>query len=188
MRIGIDIDDVITDTSLSMKEYINKYDKTGDVSKYMVEVMRGEIPNENVKNFIKNNCIEIFKNAKVKENASTVMKRLLDTGNEIFIVTSRGEQNYKDSVDLTLKYFEENNIRYTKILFDCFEKAKICKENNIDVMVDDSAKYCSDIQEENIKGILFTSDVNKTIDTNIERVNNWLELEEKINKIADGGI
>ena len=25
MRIGIDIDDVITDTSLSMKEYINKY-------------------------------------------------------------------------------------------------------------------------------------------------------------------
>ena len=42
MRIGIDIDDVITDTSLSMKEYINKYDKTGDVSKYMVEGMRGE--------------------------------------------------------------------------------------------------------------------------------------------------
>ena len=64
-----------------MKEYINKYYKTGDVSKYMVEVMRGEIPNENVKNFIKNNCIEIFKNAKVKENASTVMKRLLDTVN-----------------------------------------------------------------------------------------------------------
>ena len=49
-------------------------------------------------------------------------------------------------------------------------------------MVDDSVKYCEEIRKENIKSIVFTSEVNKNINTNIERVSNWLELEEKINR------
>lgn len=180
MRIGIDIDDVIADTSLSMRNYINKYDENGDVSKYIEEVMRGEIPTESVKKFLSENSIKIFKDAKVKENVSEVIKRLLNSGNEIFIITSRGEERYKGSVEFTLQYFKENNIKYTKVLFDCVEKAKICKENKIDIMVDDSVKYCSEIQNENMKSILFTSEVNKLIPTELERVDNWLELEKKI--------
>ena len=39
--------------------------------------------------------------------------------------------------------------------------------------------------KENIKSILFTSEINKTIPTKIERVNNWLELEEKIDTIIN---
>ena len=35
MRIGIDIDDVITDTSKAMEKYILKYDKNGEISNYL---------------------------------------------------------------------------------------------------------------------------------------------------------
>ena len=117
---------------------------------------------------------------KVKENASKVMEELLNNGNEIFIITSRGDIKFKGSEKLTVEYLRKNNIKYTKILFNSFEKAKVCKDNEIDVMVDDSAKYCTEIREQNIKTILFTSQVNKLIDVKLPRVNNWIELKEKI--------
>ena len=47
-------------------------------------------------------------------------------------------------------------------------------------MIDDSAKFCVEIQKENMKSILFTSYVNQAIDVDVPRVNNWLELEEKL--------
>lgn len=180
MRIGIDIDDVITDTSVSMKDYINKYDESGEVTEHIEEVMRGEMPTSNIKKFFADNSMKIFENAKVKDNASEVIQRLLDAGNEIYIITSRGEVKFKNSVELTLKYFEHNNIKYTKILFDSFNKSQICKDNKIDVMIDDSEKYCKEIEKENIRSILFTSEVNKNINTTIERVNNWIEIEKKV--------
>jgi len=66
MRIGIDIDDVITDTSLSMKEYIVKYDKNGEITSHIEEVMRGEMPTPLIKKFFEDNCVNIFKNAKMQ--------------------------------------------------------------------------------------------------------------------------
>lgn len=181
MKIGIDIDDVITDTSLSMKDYIIKYDTNGEIVKHIEEVMRGEMPTPSIKQFFDDHNVEIFGNAKQKENANMVINRLL-LNNEIFLITSRGEEKYIGSETVTLNYLKSHNINYTKIIFNSFNKAKICKENRIDIMVDDSVKYCEEIRKENIKSIVFTSEVNKNINTNIERVSNWLELEEKINR------
>lgn len=185
MRIGIDIDDVITDTSLTMREYINKYDKSGEITEHIEAVMRGEMPTLNIKKFFEENCIKIFSDAKVKQNASEVTQRLLDSGNEIFIITSRGETKFKGSQKVTLEYLRAHDIKFTQILFNSFEKDKICEENNIDVMVDDSSKYCMEIAKKNIKSILFTSEVNKSINVDVPRVSNWLELEEKINQICN---
>lgn len=180
MRIGIDIDDVIAETSPSMKNYIERYDTTGDVSKYLVEIMRGEIPTQPVKDFIDQHILSILKNAKVKAHASEVLQRLINTGDELYIITSRGEKHYKGSENFTLEYFKTNHIPYTKIFFNSFEKARICKENQIDVMVDDSTKYCMEIQQAGMQSILFTSAVNQAIDVPITRVNDWLELEQKL--------
>lgn len=49
-------------------------------------------------------------------------------------------------------------------------------------MIDDSIKHCSECEKENIKSILFTSIVNQSIETKLDRVENWLELENKINQ------
>lgn len=187
MKIGIDIDDVITNTSESMKEYIIKYDKNGDVKAHIEEVMRGEMPTPQIKKFFDDNSVGIFRDAKVKKDASDVMKRLIDKGHELFIITSRGEIKFKGSEEFTVEYFKQNNISYTKLLFNSFEKAKICEENNIDIMIDDSAKYCEEISKKNIKSVLFTSEVNKDINVNLTRVNNWLELEKEIVNVDFGG-
>ena len=53
MRIGIDIDDVITDTSSSIRKYIDKSDNKGHIYNHIEEVMRGEMPTQEIKNFYK---------------------------------------------------------------------------------------------------------------------------------------
>lgn len=184
MRIGIDIDDVITETYQSIKNYIDEYDKNGELSNYMEDVMRGDNSNPIVKKFFDENCTAIFGNAKMKDHANEVIQRLLENGHEVYIISSRGEIRFKGSEDLTLNYFRANNIPYTKILWNSFDKATICRDNNIDIMVDDSAKHCIAVQKQGIKSILFTSEVNKSIDVTIPRVNNWLELEQMLNNLA----
>ena len=185
MKIGIDMDDVIVDTSITMKKYIEKFDAKEDIYKHMEEVMRGETPTENINRFFKENIIEIFKNVEVKENAREVIKRLLENGNEIYIITSRGNTKdiFRGSKEITIEYLKINSINYTKVIYDSYNKAEICKENKIDIMIDDSIKHCENILNKNIKSILFTSEVNKNIETKLTRVNNWLELEKVINKI-----
>lgn len=183
MRIGIDIDDVITDTSIAMKEYIEKYDTDGEISKYMVEIMRGEIPTPRIKEFLEENGVKFFNKTNVKPDAVRVINNLLENGDEIFLITSRGEERFKGTEAMTLEFLEKNKIGYTKIFFNSHEKARICRENKIDIMIDDSAKFCVEIQNENMKSILFTSYVNKDIDVDVPRVNNWIELEEKLGEI-----
>lgn len=180
MRIGIDIDDVLTNTSEKIKEYLYKYEKSGDGIKYIVEVMRGEIPTENIKIFLDRYINEICKNVTVKEDAENVIKELLKYGHEIIFITSRGEIRFQGTEKTTLEYLKAHNIKYTDIIFNSFEKQVDCKKNNIDIIIDDSVKNCELVREEGIKAILYTSDINKTINTDIERVESWMDIKNKM--------
>lgn len=182
MRIGFDIDDVITDTSASMKEYIIKYDENGELMANIEDIMRGDASTPFIENFFMNHFLEIARNAKVKENAVRVIKELFDNGNEIYLITARGEDRkiFEGAEALTLEYLKQNNICYTDIIFNAVDKATLCVDNHIDLMIDDSIKHCEEIRNKNINSILFTSVVNKSLSTTVTRVDNWLELEEKI--------
>lgn len=179
MKIGIDIDDVIVDTSKLIEEYITKLDNNGDIINHMEEIMRGDIPNEIISRFIDSNVIEIMRNAKVKENAKSVLKKLKES-NEIILVTSRGEEKFKGTEKLTLDYLKENGIEYDKIIFNAFDKASICKVESIDVLIDDSIKLCEEADKIGVRAIVFNSIANKNRETKLKRVNNWKDLEKII--------
>lgn len=181
MRIGIDIDDVITDTSASIRKYIEKFENNEDLYEHIEAVMRGEMPTENIKRFYKENSFNIFKDAEIKENASETIQELVDNGNEIYLITARTDEKFFKGIEqLTRDFLEENNILYTQIIFNSYDKAKICKDNKIDLMIDDSVKHCENVAKENIKSIVFTSVVNEKIITTIPKVNNWKELKKLI--------
>ncbi len=182
MIIGIDIDDVLTNTSQMIEEYLKKYEKSGDGIKYIVEVMRGEIPTQNIKKFFMDYINEICKNVTLKRNAKDVIQRLLDRGHKIIFITSRGEKRFPGTEKTTLEYLKNNNVNYTDIIFNSFEKQTDCIKNNIEIMIDDSVKNCELIKSAGIKTIVYTSEVNRNINTNIERIENWIELENKINE------
>lgn len=185
MRIGIDIDDVITDTSTSMKEYIIRYDTNGELAKNIEDIMRGDASTPFIEKFFIDHFLDIAGNAKIKDNAVRVIKKLFDNGNEIYLITARGEKRkiFHDTEALTLEYLKQNNICYTNIIFNAVDKATLCVDNHIDLMIDDSIKHCEEVRNKNINSILFTSVVNKALPTTVTRVDNWLELEEKIEQI-----
>ena len=115
-----------------------------------------------------------------KEKGLTTPKLIL--GNEIYLITARGDnfEFFKGSEEVTKKFLEDNNIKYTKIIFNAINKAQICLDNEIDIMIDDSIEHCEDVKNTGIKSILFTSNVNKETYTTVERVDSWLDLEKKI--------
>ncbi len=183
MRIGIDIDDVLTESSEKIKGYLVKYDKSREGLKHIVEVMRGDIPTEYIKQFYNEDILKMFKNLEIKEDAIDVINRLESKGHEIYFITSRGEQRFKGTEAVTLEFLEKNNIKYKKIIFNSYDKQIDCKNNNIEVMIDDSVKNCELVRNIGIPAILYTSEVNKNIDTDLERVNTWRELEAKIESL-----
>ena len=63
------------------------------------------------------------------------------------------------------------------------DEAKVCMENEIDVMVDDSIKHCEAVENVGIKAFLFNSLVNIGKKTTVKRINTWKKLEKEIENI-----
>lgn len=188
MRIGIDIDDVITDTSDVIKEYIAKQKNCKKLKEHMVEIMKGVPVNPEVVQFGLENYIKVFQEVEAKKNASQVIQRLLEKGNEIYLITARGENLdfFKGSEKVTIDFLKDNHIYYTKIIFNATNKAQLCKDNQIDLMIDDSIVHCENVKNVGIKSIVFSSEVNMGINTTVERVNDWLQLEKRIEDMKEG--
>lgn len=174
MRIGIDIDNTITDTSAYMKQKLEENNIThlhSDFDNYTKEEL---IKNEQL---IRENIEEIMKNCKLNENAKEVINELYKN-NEIYLITAR-TNFYSDNLkDITINYLKENNIMYHELLFGYEDKRDICLEKKLDIMLDDNIKVMESIKDTNIRGILYQTEYNKEYIG--EKVNNWVEFKNLI--------
>ncbi len=146
MRIGIDIDGVLTDIEQWQFDYISKYyfEEYGKT----ISNPRGFFTNEIYNSTFEedNNVWEITMKEYVKEPprkfANEIIKKLKDKGNEIYIITARcvGLSNLdKYQMEIIVKdWLKKYNIYYDKIIFSPEDKLEICLENKIDIMIDDS--------------------------------------------------
>lgn len=185
MNIGIDIDNVITKTFSKTLEYIEKSDNKDELLNNIKAITTGDNSVKCVDVFFKKNSLKVFKDAELMEGAKENIDKLIEDGNEIIIITLRGNklQEYKGSEKITLDYFEKFDIKYNKIIFSSIDKVKDCKENNIEILIDDSVSNCIKAEKEGIKAIIFNTETNKNIDVGkIKRVNDWNEICEEIIK------
>lgn len=134
-------------------------------------------------NFYYNNIERIAKKLKTLSKAAETISKLKNENNEIYIISSRNNGEYTNPKEMTEKWLNDNKIYYDRlILTDKGEKGKICKENNIDIMIDDSANNCKDISEYGIKVYMMETRFNKNI-AEFEKVSNWGEIYTKINEM-----
>ena len=196
MRIGIDIDNVISnfnDTLLT--EYI-LHDKelrnSGIINKDADYIRKGMFDwNEDEEtNFYKNNIERIAKKLGVIEGAKEYIDKLHDDDHIICIITGRNNGEYKDPYNMTKKWLEDNNIYYDNLIltdaYDKCAKTKQCLEHNIDIMIDDSVRICSDCIENGITTILMDTPYNKY--SNMQRVKSWKEFYEYISNYKEDRI
>lgn len=178
MRIGIDIDDTIVNTSEMCINYVKKLDKK--YGENIKDIITDNIKNPVVTLFYDNYLYDVIAHAKLKEDAVKVINELY-RDNEIYFITARSERFIKDVDNMTKNLLDSYNIKYNKIITGAGKKAELCVENNIDLLIDDSIKHCTNLSNIGIDTLLFNSINNKDIETNLKRVYNWNEVYNYVN-------
>ena len=178
MRIGIDIDDTIVNTSEMCINYVKKLDKK--YGENIKDIITDNIKNPVVTLFYDNYLYDVIAHAKLKEDAVKVINELY-RDNEIYFITARSERFIKDVDNMTKNLLDSYNIKYNKIITGAGKKAELCVENNIDLLIDDSIKHCTNLSIIGIDTLLFNSINNKDIETNLKRVYNWNEVYDYVN-------
>lgn len=172
MRIGIDIDDTITNTTSKMFEYMQKLniEKTGDFCNYTNEEF------ERYRSLMVEYIEPVLSSCTLKDECVEVIRKLKDMGHKIYIITARSNRFSKNIYDITLNYLKENNILFDKFFFDYENKKDICIEQKIDYMIDDNINVYNSLVGTSTKPLLFTKEANMKY--SCERVNDWNEVLE----------
>lgn len=188
MRIGIDIDNVISNFDEMLLETYLIHDKelrnTGIINPNAKYIRTGmfDWSNEEELSFYRDNIECIAKKLKVKEKAKEYIDRLHNDGHLIYIITGRDNGEYSEPYNMTKKWLDENNIYYDNLIltdaYDMHAKSLECLKNDIDIMIDDSVRICSDLITSGITTILMDTPYNRKI--NIRRVKNWEEFYEVV--------
>ena len=182
MIIGIDIDDVITDTSELMKVYAKKHFKSDDID-LINRILHGKRESDRIDSFYRKYLPEMMRNYKIKDNVKEVIDRLRLDGNKIIIITTRGLTKGLSQMKITKEYFKRHKIEVDKIIFKEREKVGACIKHKLDIMIDDSVFVLEKLNGTNTKQLLFSSISNKNYKHNFAKVSNWLELEQYITNL-----
>lgn len=179
MKIGIDIDDTITDTRSLQLVYWREYVLNNPKENYNenLPVTINDFDDLYVQKFWDLYREPLF-NAPIKSGVDIVSKKLKEDGHTLCIITSRPDYKYKDLKSRIKKFMKSNNVHIDIIYTDIRNKGKFCFENNFDLFIDDSINHVKAVKEYGIKAILFNKN------TNYEGVqtDNWLDLYEIIKK------
>ena len=192
MKIGIDIDNCISnfDDTL-LKEYL-KHDKelrnTGIINGNAESIRRGMFDwTEKEENEFYNSNIENFaKELKPLEDSSYYINKLMEDGHEIYIISGRNNGEYTNPWKLTEKWLNKYSVVYDKLIltdtYDKHAKTVACLENNVDLMIEDNIKISLDLVSNGIKVLTMNTRYNQKEKT-LDRVSKWKEIYERILKL-----
>ncbi len=110
--------------------------------------------------------------------AKMILKKLKEEGNDLYIITARGIHN-EQIIEITKNIFKETGMDiFTKCYWSILDKAKVCKDENIDIMIDDSKYNCESIANAGIKTIYMKDAPSYDIidNPNVVTLYNWGEV------------
>jgi uncharacterized HAD superfamily protein len=191
MGIGVDIDDVTCEFVGNYLKYHNKRFGTNfsfeNTSKHLFWEDMGLTSSEIQPLFgdFHRECLPL-ENFPLFEGAKETISSLSEN-NEIFFITSRPEKimpETKKFLDKNFSHIKFKLIHSGEIYGKNKTKADICKDNGINVLIEDSASFCLECSKKGIKTFLFDQpwnrDFNESQFENITRVKNWEEISEKV--------
>lgn len=181
MRIGIDIDNTISNTNELIIEELLRFDykylgnrgfKNKEAYKFteMFNLSEAEF------SYICETLYPVIvPKIQAKSHASEVINRLKKEGNEIYIITHRDHVEFKNPYQITKKWLKRNKIVYDKLIVDSGDKGECAEENKIDIFIDDLPKNCELIAAKNIPVLMFDAYYNRN-ENRFKRVISWEEI------------
>lgn len=185
MKIGVDLDGVTFDTEKLYRVCTELYEIL-DLKKNNIKdnhslmfQQRYNWSEAETKGFIDKYHEYIVRNANFMPGAKEVLRLLKEEGHELILITSRGNNAEEKYIKITEEIFKENDFEvFDKYYWGITDKAKICKQENIDLMIDDYNENCLKIAKEGIKTIYLKDAPSYEIKDNeyIKTLYNWGEI------------
>ena len=194
MRIGIDIDDTLTDVKNELIKAGEKYarslgkdikvdknfeDKNNNGNKWQ-EMFQFNY--EELKYFLKDIQESITNKAKPRENVVEIINKLKNDGNEIIIITARDSEFHDNPYKYSKDWLDKNNIYYDKLVVNARNKEDACIEEKIDLFIDDSKSNCLKVNKAGIKTIRVCNEIENN-NSNLICFNNWNDIYSYIQNI-----
>lgn len=192
MKIGVDLDGVVFDSEEELRVYSELYDfvelknhehRDDKVLKFQERFKWKE---QDIENFLKKYHEKIVKTANYKVGAKEVLHMLKEDGHELIMITARGGLNEK-MIEITNERLKKDNMDiFDKCYYKQEEKEKICKQENIDIMIDDYEKNCLKISNEGIKTIYFKAAPSPELEENeyLKVLYNWGGIYRYITELS----
>ncbi len=194
MRIGIDIDGVLTDMEQFQLDYGTKF-AYENYNKELINPEKYEIKDmfnmsrEVYDEFWDTYFLDYVINEKPRKFADEITNKLHQEGYEVYIITARYfTENDNKKAEGTIeqvisKWLNQNNIYFDKIIFSPEDKLEICSNNKIELMIED-APYNINSLSTIIPVICFNAGYNKECNgNNIYRCYSWYDIYSKIRHI-----
>ena len=190
MKIGIDIDGVILDYERVLKKYGDLYDfielkKDGIINRnehYLRN--RYDWTDDERMNFVNKYFLKLSKQTPLIPGAKDVIDMLQKEGNELIIISARGGM-IEEMKNVAIEKFNEEGISFNKYYWKQDDKLEVAKNENIDVMIDDSYDVCKKLSSNGIKTIYFRDKEMKVLEQNenLKEVSNWGEIYRYIKEM-----
>ena len=191
MRIGLDIDNVITDLDKILLKEVLIWDKnirgTGIINAKagmfsgMLDWTRDE-----VEGFFYNNIQRIAGLMEMRKYCKFYIDKLMEDGNEIFLITHRARPNFRDPETVTLNWLNKHKINYNQLIFaQTPNKTEECKKFKIDVMIDDRMDQCQIMSDNSVRCIVMKTRLSPKGNYTLPIAKSWRDLYNKINKLKE---
>ena len=190
MKIGIDLDGVVIDSETTFRTYEEIFD---------IDVLKGnhlinkEEPkfqarynwtNEQEKEFIEKYFLIVSKESNLMSGFIGIYNLLKEQGHEFVVITARGGF-VKEMQDDAIRLLEEKNIKFDKYYWNVDDKLEICKNEKVDIMIDDDWKIIKRLADNEVKTLYFRDTNLMKLEENkyIKEVNNWGEIYRYIKEM-----
>ena len=179
MNIAVDFDGVLFDTELWFMTYGNIYNleiggNVVDEDAIWVQD-RYDWEEKQIRDFIERTSFQIEEKAPVMPFAKEVLEAIAKN-NKLFAISNRGGL-HEGEQEVTLKRLKKENITFDKVMFKQSSKVLACKENNIDLIIEDHPNNIKELAKNGIKCLYFRDLTTQKIKhKNVIEVRNWGEV------------
>lgn len=192
MIIGIDFDDVLADTIGQLILFHNETYGTELTRKQFHSPRWWEVwggtRDQSVNKFFEFKKSPYFKDVKPLEYAIDAIDEL-SNNHTLVVITSRQVEFVKETNEWINEHFPNKfkdifltNHAHWALSGTSTTKLAICKQENVDILIEDNLDYAEECAEENIQVLLLDTPWNQgTLPDNVYRVHSWKEiLQHKI--------
>jgi uncharacterized HAD superfamily protein len=182
MNIAIDIDDTLAESFDYFQPFVAEYFGVDTEEVRRRNISYGNLPPEwksRGLDFFRTYYDRVVPDTPFKPDAAWGVAELKKMGHRIVIITGRSTAFYTDPYKTTTEELEKGGIVYDKLICT-LEKGRACREERIDVLIDDLPANCDAAVKEGASAILFTSKANREEETIYPRVSDWQGVIEQI--------